>query len=57
MKSWSENNREQERTFGAEQLLKLTSEEEIIQKKKQYQSLRKVNGEQLPDLFTELEDD
>ena len=57
MKSWSENNREQERTFGAEQLLKLTSEEEIIQKKKQYQRLLNVNGEQLPDPFTELEDD
>ena len=57
MKSWSENNREQGRTFGAEQLLNLTAEEEIIQKKKQYQSLLNVNGEQLPDLFTELEDD
>ena len=57
MKSWSENNREQGRTFGAEQLLKLTSEEEIIQKKKQYQSLLTVNGEQFPELFTELEDD
>jgi len=43
--------------FGAEQLsLKLTSEEEIIQKKKQYQSRLNVNGEQLPDPFTELED-
>ena len=45
--------------FGAEQLsvpLKLTAEEEIIQKKKQYQSLLNVNGEQLPDPFTELKD-
>lgn len=45
--------------FDAEQLsvpVKLTAEEEIIQKKKQYQSLLNVNGEQLPDLFTELED-
>ena len=33
------------------------AEEEIIQKKKQYQSLLSVNGEQLPDPFTELEDD
>ena len=57
MKSWSENKREQGRTFGAEQLLKLTAEEEIIQKKKQYQRLLNVNGEQLPDPFTELEDD
>ena len=45
--------------FGAEQLsvpVKLTAEEEIIQKKKQYQSLLNVNGEQLPDPFTELKD-
>ena len=45
--------------FGAEQLsvpVKLTAEEEIIQKKKQYQSLLNANGEQLPDPFTELED-
>ena len=46
--------------FGAEHLsvpaVKLTSEEEKIQKKKQYQSLLNVNGEQLPDPFTELED-
>ena len=43
----------------AEQLsapVKLTAEEEIIQKKKQYQSLLNVIGEQLPDPFTELED-
>lgn len=45
--------------FGAEQLsvpVKLTSEEEKIQKKKQYQSLLNVNGRQLPDPFTELEE-
>ena len=36
--------------------VKLTAEEEIIQKKKQYQSLLNVNGEQLPDPFTELKD-
>ena len=45
--------------FGAEQLsvpVKLTAEEEIIQKKRQYQSLLNVNGEQLPDPFTELKD-
>jgi len=45
--------------FGAGQLsvpVKLTPEEEIIQKKKQYQSLLNVNGEQLPDPFTELKD-
>ena len=60
--SWFENNGDQGRTylaFGAEQLsvpVKLTAEEEIIQKKKQYQSLLNVNGEQLPDPFTELKD-
>ena len=45
--------------FGTKQLsvpVKLTTEEEIIQKKKQYQSLLNVNGEQLPDPFTELKD-
>ena len=45
--------------FGAEQLsapVKLTAKEEIIQKKKQYKSLLNINGEQLPDPFTELED-
>ena len=46
-------------SFAAEQLfvpVKLTVEEKIIQKKKQYQSLLNVNGEQLPDPFTELKD-
>ena len=45
--------------FGVEQLsvpVKLTAEEEIIKKKKQYQSLLNVNVEQLPDPFTELKD-
>ena len=36
--------------------VKLTAEEEIIQRKKKYQSLLNVNGEQLPDPFTELKD-
>ena len=36
--------------------MKVTAEEEIIQKKKQYQSLLNVNCEQLSDPFTELKD-
>ena len=46
--------------FGAEQVsvpVKLTAEEEIIQqKRKHYQSLLNVNGERLPDPFTEIKD-
>ena len=45
--------------FGAKQLsvpLKLTYKVEIKQKKEQYRSLLIVNGKQLPDQFTDLED-
>ena len=45
--------------FGAEQLsvpLKLTYNEETEQKKEQYRSPLNVNGKQLPDPFTDLED-
>lgn len=62
-KSWSENNKDKNEltalALSVKQLsvtVKLIAEEEIIQKKNQYQSLLNTNGERLPDPFTELED-
>ena len=62
-KSWSENNRDQGRTYcigfrcgAAICTCKTNRRRGNNTEKNQYKSLLNINGEQLPDPFTELED-